>query len=169
MRFACSVCRLILRSLSRKIVAMSVALSRFFMSSLARDSSSTLPCSSMLTVCSSSLSDCISSFEVSSSSFALCSSSLVDCSSSLVDFSSSFVGLELLDRALMDLLRLRELVLEVGDALARAFGALYGTGVEAGGFSVTVLEGDEKESAQRFGLGEPPDAQFDRGMVAVAL
>ena len=75
---------------SRNSVAMSVLLSRFFMSLLARDSSSTLACSSWLTVCSSSFSDCISSLEVVSSSLVLCSSSLVDCSSSLVDLSSSW-------------------------------------------------------------------------------
>ncbi len=68
---------------------MSVLLSRFFMSLLARDSSSILACSSALTVWSSSFSDCISSLEVVSSSLVDCSSSLVDCSSSLVDVSSS--------------------------------------------------------------------------------
>ena len=68
---------------------MSVLLSRFFMSLLARDSSSTLACNSVLTVWSSSFSDCISSLEVVSSSLVDCSSSLVDCSSSLADRSSS--------------------------------------------------------------------------------
>ena len=68
---------------------MSVLLSRFFMSSLDSDSSSTLACSPWLTVCSSSFIDCISSLEVVSSSLVLCNSSLVDWSSSLVAFSSS--------------------------------------------------------------------------------
>ena len=77
------------RSLSRKSVAISVLFSRFFISLLARDNSSTLACSSALTVCNSSLSDCISSFEVVSSSLVDCSSSLVDCSSSLLERSSS--------------------------------------------------------------------------------
>ena len=57
--------------------------------SLARSSSSTLRCSSLLTVLSSSLTDCASSREVSSSSLADCSSSLIETSSSLADFSSS--------------------------------------------------------------------------------
>ena len=41
-------------ALSRNNVAISVLLSRFFMSLLVRDSSSTLACSSWLTVCNSS-------------------------------------------------------------------------------------------------------------------
>ena len=86
---ACVVKRRMRSSSSRKSVAMSVLLSRFFMSLLARDSSSTLACSSALTVCSSSFIDCISSLEV-------VSSSLVDWSSSLVDCSSSLAGPELL-------------------------------------------------------------------------
>ena len=96
-------------------MAMSVLLSRFFMSLLARDSSSTLACSSWLTVCSSSFSDCISSLEVVSSSLVLCSSSLVDCSSSLADLSSSWevcissrVDLQLLARLLELLLQRRQ-------------------------------------------------------------
>ena len=68
---------------------MSVLSSRFFMSLLACESSSTLDCSSALTVCSSSFRDCISSLEVVSSSLVDWSSSLVDWSSSLVEWSSS--------------------------------------------------------------------------------
>ena len=88
-------------------------LSRFFMSLLACDSSSTLACSSWLTVCSSSFRDCISSLEVVSSSLVLWSSSLVDCNSSLVDLSSSWEvcissrsGLQLLAGRLEFLLQL---------------------------------------------------------------
>ena len=87
--FACKVKRRTCNSLSRNTVAMSVLLSRFFMSLFAAESSSSLACSSAFTDCSSSFSDCISSFEVVSSSFVDCNSSLVDCSSSFIDLSSS--------------------------------------------------------------------------------
>ena len=89
---ACGVNRLTARSLSRKIVAISMPLSRFFMSLLDRDSSSILVCNSALTVCISSLSDCNSSLELFSSSLVLCNSSLLDCNSSLADRSSSCVA-----------------------------------------------------------------------------
>jgi len=52
------------RSLSKNSVAISVLLSRFFMSLLDRDNSSTRACNSVLTVWSSSFSDCISSLDV---------------------------------------------------------------------------------------------------------
>ncbi len=74
---------------SRNSVAMSVLLSRFAMSVLDVDSSSSLDCNSLFTVCSSSFMDCSSSLDVVSSSFVDCSSSFVDCSSSFVERSSS--------------------------------------------------------------------------------
>ena len=118
------------RSSSRNRVAMSVLLSRFFMSLLARDSSSTLACSSWLTVCSSSFSDCISSFEVVSSSLVLCSSSLVDCSSSLVDLQLLLRGLHLLAGGLQLLARLLELAAPARRA-ARLAGARRGLATAA--------------------------------------
>ena len=86
---AAGVKRLMFRSASRKIVAVSVLLSRFCRSLWASARSSTFALSSALTVASSSLSDCISSRPVSSSSLPLWSSSLALWSSSLADVSSS--------------------------------------------------------------------------------
>ena len=86
---AAGVKRLMFRSASRKIVAVSVLLSRFCRSLWASARSSTFALSSVLTVASSSLSDCISSRPVSSSSLPLWSSSLALWSSSLADVSSS--------------------------------------------------------------------------------
>src|SRR2546423_6379774 len=88
-RLASVVNRFTQRLSSRKMVAILVLSSRFFMSSRAWVNCSSLLCNSVFTVTSSSLSECISSLDVSSSSLVDCSSSLVDCSSSLVDLSSS--------------------------------------------------------------------------------
>ena len=87
---ACVVKRRTFSAPSRKTVAMSVALSRFFMSLFIRERSVTFAWSSAFTVWSSSFSDWSSSLEVVISSFVDCSSSFVDCSSSFVDFSSSW-------------------------------------------------------------------------------
>ena len=74
---------------SRKIVAMSAELMKFWRSLLDSASSSILIFSSWLTVVSSSLTDWSSSLLVSSSSAAERSSSLIACSSSLPAFDSS--------------------------------------------------------------------------------
>ena len=82
---------LIRSSVSRKIVATSLPVSRLRRSSLASANSTTLRSSWALIVLSSSLSDCNSSFEDSSSSLVACSSSLTLVTSSLAAVSSSLV------------------------------------------------------------------------------